>query len=103
MAKPDNETYSAVPARQKGMGPGSAGQAGDTQGLSDVEEAGNESVAELAEEGQALEAEVISGVENAPDADEGEVHTTEVPQDDVPEEYQGDNQDVPETRSQDRD
>ncbi len=53
-----------------------------------MEEAGPESVAELLEEGQSYEAEVISGVEDAPDADEGEVHTHEVPEDDVPLEYQ---------------
>ena len=28
-----------------------------------------------------------TAVEDAPDADEGEVHTREVPEDDVPEEY----------------
>jgi hypothetical protein len=44
-------------------------------------------VEELAEEGQAFEAEVVSGVENAPDADQGEVRTHEVPEDDVPDEY----------------
>ena len=69
------------------MGPGSAGQAGDTQGLSDVAEAGSESVLELIEEGQFFEAEVISGVENAPDADVAEVHTKQFPEDDVPAEY----------------
>jgi hypothetical protein len=45
------------------------------------------SVEELAEEGQDFEAEVVSGVENAPDADKGEVRTKEVPEDDVPPEY----------------
>ena len=69
------------------MGPGSAGQSGDTQGLSDVAEAGSESVLELIEEGQFFEAEVISGVENAPDADVAEVHTKQFPEDDVPAEY----------------
>lgn len=39
------------------------------------------------EEGQYMEAEAVSGVENAPDADEGEVRTREVLEDDVPEEY----------------
>jgi len=81
-------TYGAVPTSQKGTGPGSAGQSGDTQGLSDLAEANSESVEELVEEGQYFEAEVISGVENAPDADEGEVRTTEVDEDDVPPEYQ---------------
>ena len=40
------------------------------------------------EEGQYMEAEAVSGVENAPDADQGEVRTRQFPEDDVPEEYQ---------------
>lgn len=87
--KSDDEarTYRTVSAKEKGTGPGSAGQSGDTQGLSDLAEAGSESVEELVEEGQFFEAELINGVENAPDADEGEVHTKQVPEDDVPTEY----------------
>jgi hypothetical protein len=69
------------------LGPGSAGQSGDTQGLSDRAEAGSESVEELIEEGQYFEAEAISGVEDAPGPDESEVHTKQVPEDDVPSEY----------------
>jgi hypothetical protein len=76
----------AAPVR-KGLGPGAAGQSGDVQGLSESEEADSESVSELVEEGQDYEAEVVSGVENAPDADRGEVRTHEVPEDDVPPEY----------------
>jgi len=90
MKKPQDarQTYSTSPSTKKqGQGPGSAGQSGDTQGLPDEAEAGSESVLELAEEGQAFEAEVISGVENAPDADVAEVHTRQVPEDDVPSEY----------------
>jgi N utilization substance protein A len=71
------------------MGPDSGGQSGDTQGLSDVAEAGSESVEELVESGQSFEAEAIGGVEDAPDADVAEVHTKEVPEDDVPSEYRG--------------
>jgi hypothetical protein len=67
--------------------PNAAGQAGDLQGLSDSEEVDSESVVELLEEGQSFEAEVVRGVENAPDADVAEVTTTEVPEDDVPSEY----------------
>jgi hypothetical protein len=81
------DTYSIPSVREKGLGPGSAGQSGDTQGLSDVAEAGSESVEELVEEGQSFEAEVISGVEDAPDADVAEVHTRQIPEDDVPSEY----------------
>jgi hypothetical protein len=75
-------------------GPDTAGQAGDTQGLSDVAEADSESVEELAEEGQFFEAAIVSGVENAPDADVAEVTTHEVPVDDVPSEYLERDQDV---------
>ena len=60
---------------------------GDLQGLSNVKCADSESVDELLEEGNAFEAEVVMGVENAEDADEMEVYTHEVPQDDVPAEY----------------
>jgi hypothetical protein len=42
----------------------------------------------LLEEGQTFEAEVISGVENAPDPDEGEIHTHERPEDEFPPEEQ---------------
>jgi hypothetical protein len=57
------------------------------QGLSNRERADSESVDELLEEGNALEAGVVSGVEEADDMDEREVRTREVPEDDVPEEY----------------
>jgi hypothetical protein len=73
-------TYAVVPAT-KGGGPGSAGQSGDTQGLSDVAEADSESVQELLEEGQYFEAEVLLGVEAADADDMEEVHTKEVPED----------------------
>ncbi len=72
---------------RRGLGPGAGGQSGDVQGLSRAEDVDSESVEELAEEGQDFEAEVVSGVENAPDADKGEVRTKEVPEDDVPPEY----------------
>jgi hypothetical protein len=56
--------------------------------LSDVAEAGPESVLELVEDGQSYEAEAIEGIEDAPDADVSEVHTRQFPEDDVPLEYQ---------------
>ena len=61
--------------------------AGDLQGLSNAERADSESVDELLEEGNSFEAGVVKGVEDAGNADEKEVHTHEVPEDDVPEEY----------------
>src|SRR5581483_2718182 len=72
---------------RRGLGAESGGQSGDTQGLFRREHSDSESVEELMEEGQYLEAEAVGGVEDAPDADEGEVRTREVPEDDVPEEY----------------
>ena len=65
-----------------------AGQSGDTQGLSTLPQADSESVAELVAEGQSFEAAVISGVEDAPDADVAPVRTKQAPEDDVPVEYQ---------------
>jgi len=65
----------------------SGGQSGDLQGLSGVESADSESVDELLEEGNAFEADVVTGVEAADNADEREVRTHEVPEDDVPGEY----------------
>jgi hypothetical protein len=70
-----------------GLGARSGEQSGDLQGLSNVQGADSESVDELLEEGNAFEADVVKGVEDAGDDDEGEVHTHEVPQDDVPGEY----------------
>lgn len=62
-------------------------QSGDLQGLSNVESADSESVDELLEEGNAFEAGVVSGVEEAGKRGTREVRTREVPEDDVPEEY----------------
>lgn len=62
-------------------------QPGDLQGLSHVASADSESVDELLEEGNTFEAEVVKGVEDAEDADEEEVRTHEVPENDVPSEY----------------
>ena len=73
----------ARPVR-RGLGENAAGQSGDLQGLSRAEDVDSESVEELIEEGQSFEADVVSGVENAPDADQGEVHTHERPEDELP-------------------
>jgi hypothetical protein len=67
--------------RKSGTGSNAAGQAGDIQGLDSPR------VEELIEEGQAFEAGVIAGIEDAPDADVAEVTTRQVREDDVPEEY----------------
>jgi len=66
---------------------GTAGQSGGLQQISREEDADSESVDELLEEGNTFEAGVVSGVEEADDNEEREVHTHEFPEDDVPEEY----------------
>jgi N utilization substance protein A len=82
-----SQSVATVTFEPKGLGANSGGQSGDLQGLSDLAGADSESVDELLEEGNAFEAEVVKGVQDAPDADQGEVRTHEVPEDDVPEEY----------------
>ena len=59
------------------VGPDSGGQSGDTQGLSEIADAADESVEELADSGQAYEAEVVEGLEDAADHPEKAVHTHE--------------------------
>lgn len=64
-----------------------ARQSEDFEGLSRAEQADSESVDELVEEGNLFEAGAVTGVQEADGADEREVHTHELPEDDVPEEY----------------
>jgi hypothetical protein len=64
-----------------------AGQSGATQQISDTPIADSESVDELAEEGNAFEANAIYGVEHARDPGVSEVITREVPEDDAASEY----------------
>jgi hypothetical protein len=59
------------------VGPDSGGQSGDTQGLSEIAEAGDEDIEELADTDQAYEADVLEGVEEAGDNPERPVHTHE--------------------------
>jgi hypothetical protein len=72
---------------QEASGSRSGEQSGDLQGLSKVESADSESVDELIEEGNAFEAGVVSGVEDAGERGVRAVRTREVPEDDVPGEY----------------
>ena len=50
------------------------------EGLSDEPEASSDSVEDLVESGQYYEAEVVEGIEDAPDADVAEVTTHERPE-----------------------
>jgi hypothetical protein len=74
-----SQSVDTVAFALEGQGARSGEQSGDLQGLSNVERADSESVDELLEEGNAFEADVVKGVEDAEDADEGEVRTREVP------------------------
>jgi hypothetical protein len=82
-----NNQHNRNEHNQDELGPNSAGQSGDLQGISDVADADSESVEELVEEGNAFEAAAVEGVENAKDPDVSEVTTRQVPEDDVPQEY----------------
>ena len=57
------------------VGSDSAGQSGDAQRLSTTEDADNESVEELDETDQAMEAARVEGLEDAADHPERPVHT----------------------------
>lgn len=60
---------------------------GDLQGLPEIEHLDSENLHELLEEGNAFEANVLAGVQDAEDNEGKEIHTHEVPEDDVPSEY----------------
>jgi len=59
------------------IAPDSAGQSGGSEGLSDIQEASDESVEELAGSGQALESDALADVEYAADHPEKPVPTHE--------------------------
>ena len=78
-----NQRVDTVAFVLEGLRARSGEQSGDLQGLSNVQSADSESVDELLEQGNAFEAEVATGVEDAEDADEREVCTHEVPEHDA--------------------
>jgi hypothetical protein len=59
------------------VGPRSAGQSGSSQQLSEVADANEESVEELADTDQAFESAAVEGVEDAADHPERPTHTHE--------------------------
>jgi hypothetical protein len=84
----EGQSVETINLDPKGLDSKSGGQSGALQGLSDVAGASSESVDELLEEGNAFEAEVVKGVEDAPDADQGEVHAHQRPEEeDQPEDF----------------
>ena len=60
---------------------------GDLQGLPEIEHLESENLRELLEEGNGFEANVLAGVQDAEDNEGKEIHTHEVPEDDVRGEY----------------
>jgi hypothetical protein len=83
----ESQSVDTVAFALEGLGAQSGEQSGDLQGLSNIQAADSESVDELLEEGNAFEAEVVKGVEDAEGADEGEVRTHEMRRDHVPGEH----------------
>jgi hypothetical protein len=82
-----SRSVETVPMKRRARTAAAGAGGGDFGGASVAESVDSEGADELLEEGQTFEAGIVSGVENAPDPDQGEVRTREVPQDDVPEEY----------------
>jgi hypothetical protein len=70
-----SQSVDMVPFALEELGERSGRQSGDLQGLSNVRGADSESVGELLEQGNAFEAEVVKGVEDAGDANEKEVRS----------------------------
>ena len=83
----ERELVQELQKRKASSGGTSARRLTDFEGLPQAEDVDSESVDELVEEGNIFEAGAVAGVEEADDADEREVHTREVSEDDVPEEY----------------
>ena len=73
----DDAQSDGIDSNHGQFGPDSAGQSGDTQGLSSIVDAADESVEELVDDGQDYEAEVLEGLEDAADHPEQQVHTRE--------------------------
>ena len=83
----EREIKQEIRGRRPAASSVSGRQSGDLQGLSRIEQADSESVEELVEEGNISEAGAVAGVEESDNAEEKEVRTRELPEDDVPEEY----------------
>lgn len=82
-----SQSVQTISVKPKALRARAGAGGGDYGGVSTVQNVDSESADELLEEGQSFEAGIVSGVEDAADADESEVRTHEVSQDDVPEEY----------------
>ena len=75
-ASPAGEAAPGEPVPEGAAAPeDAAGMAGDDTALANAPDADSESVKELADSGQAREADAVAGVENAPAPDVAELHT----------------------------
>ena len=63
-------------------------QSGDFEGLETHERKGFESVTELADEGQDLEAERLEAIEKAPDPDQSELKSRDLPNESGPRKFE---------------
>jgi hypothetical protein len=76
--QPEDDSRVGVPGDPLEQGgPGSGGPSGDTQGLSQISDAGEETVEELAADGQDYEAGIKQGVDAAADHPERPVPSHE--------------------------
>lgn len=76
LPEPDERPAGPVEPCEQG-GAASGGQSGDTQGLSQLADAAEETVEELADEGQDYEAGVLKGIEDSADHPEKPVPSHE--------------------------
>ena len=66
-----SQSVETVPLKRRARTAAAGAGGGDFEGVSVVEGVDSESADELLEEGQTFEAGIVSGVEDAPDADQG--------------------------------
>jgi hypothetical protein len=74
-----NTPLDEYPSDHGQVGSDSAGQSGDTEGLSPAVDGADESVEELVETGQSFEAEAVQGIQDADEHPEKPVTTHEGP------------------------
>src|SRR5260370_15668366 len=82
-----SQSVETVSVKPKALRARAGAGGGDYGGVSTVEGADSERADELLEEGQTFEAGIVSGGEDAPDADQGEGQTHQLPQYSLPKKY----------------
>jgi hypothetical protein len=81
---PMRETEARLEFEQETLDVPNMMQSGGLQGTAGTKASTSEGIAELFEEGQDLEGELVQGVENARDADQGEIRTHEASREEAP-------------------